>query len=95
MKSMQGILVLFSIAFVASIDTGKINYPIDIACDNSFTLYVDERIIGSGNDPNITYHYEQTITPPKIIAFEAQNKFGQGGCVGKFDKTPTYSKDWK
>ena len=90
MRGFQALLLLFTLNFVAS------QYYISMTCENQFSLYVDEKFIGFGENYNstqqLTYNNSQY---QKIIAINARNKEGLGGCIGDFGGNPSIASEWK
>ena len=89
------LLLLLTFAFVNSVTSYE--YPINIACNTDFSLYVDEKFVGQGSIMNNTYEFNVEIIKenPKIIAIEAQNNNGSGAFIGNFGNKPSKYQDWK
>ncbi len=84
MRSIQGIFLLFSLAFVNSIDLkddGRklLNEPtIRLSNKGEFSLYIDEKFIGDGVSSNNTIYFDNSISNPKLIAINSikNEKYG-------------------
>ena len=51
MKAIKRMLMLFSLAFAASIDTViASSYQVDLSCTGDFSLYINEDYIGNGEN---------------------------------------------
>ena len=101
---MQGFFMLLSIAFAASLQASAIEilnqnqlnkYQISIACDNEFSLYIDERFVGQGNNFNNTYLFELPTSDTNLIAILAKKYESSGAFIGDFGNLITKPEDWK
>jgi len=79
----------------ARLRTSKKPFPIKMTVDNTFSLYVNGRKVGSGNSWTKTYSFRPSFNKVTTVAVEGRDTGGPAALIGVFNGRPTKASDWK